>query len=92
MPPIWSLKAMKKLLLKTDFVIAVAFLTVLLLVPAYLLLEALLPSDRAGDRLLAGTVVFVACLFVADRIASFLFGRTKLSDKRWSVLAPRTFG
>jgi hypothetical protein len=92
MPPIRSFEAMKKLWLRTAFVIAVTFVTLVLLIPAYLLLDVLLPSDRGGDRLLPGIVVMFACLYAADRIASALFGRTGLSDKRWSVLSRRTFG
>jgi len=87
-----SFETMKKLLLKTAFVVAVILLTLVLLLPAYLLLEALWPSERGGDRLLVGTVVAFACVFTADRIASFLFGRTGLSDKRWSLLSRRSFG
>jgi hypothetical protein len=83
---------MKQILLKTAFVITVTFLTLVLLVPAYLLLEAILPTGRGGDRLLPGILTIFACLYTADRIASFLFGRTGLSDRRWSVLARRTFG
>jgi hypothetical protein len=92
MPTIRSFAVMKKLVLKTSFVIAVTFLALVLSFPAYLLLEAHWPSERGGDRLLPGTVVMVACLFVANRIASFLFELTGLSDKRWSVLSRRTFG
>jgi hypothetical protein len=87
-----SFEFMRQILLKTAFVIAVTFLALLLSFPAYLLPEALWPSERGGDRLLLGTVVLFACLYAADRIASFLFGRTGLSDTRWSVLSHRTFG
>ena len=83
---------MKKLLLKTAFVIAVTFVTLVLLVPTYPLLEALDPSDKGGDRLLPGVVMIFGCLFAADRITSVLFGRSGLSDKRWSLLSRRTLG
>jgi hypothetical protein len=83
---------MKQILLKTTFVIVVTFLALVLSFPAYLLLEAVWPSERGGDRLLLGTVVLFACVYTADRIASVFFGRTGLSDTRWSVLSRRGFG
>jgi hypothetical protein len=63
MPPIRSFDSTKQILLKTDFVIAVTFLALVLSFPAYLLLEALWPAERGGDRLLPRTVVMVARLF-----------------------------
>jgi presenilin-like A22 family membrane protease len=90
---------MKRFLLKTAFVVAVLFLTLVFVVPAQLLLELILPSVEwreghyhGGDRLLPGLLVVFACLYSANRIVSFLFRRTGLSDKRWSLLARRTFG
>jgi len=79
----------KRLLLKTAFVVAVLFLTFAFLIPAQLLLETIYPG---GDRLLAGTLVIFACLFAANRIVSFLFRWRRLSDQRWSLLSRRTFG
>ena len=80
---------MKRLLLRTAFVVAVLVLTFVFLVPAQLLLEATYPG---GDRLLAGLLVAFACLYAANRCVSFVFRRTRLSDGRWSVLSRRTFG
>ena len=80
---------MKRLLLKTAFVVAVLFLTLAFLIPAQLLLETILPR---GDRLLAGILVVFACLYAANRGVSYLFRRTGLSNGRWSLLARRTFG
>ena len=73
---------MKRLLLKTAFVVAVLFLTLVFLIPAQLLLEAIY---QRGDRLLAGTLVIVACLYAANRSVGFLFRWTGLSDQRWSI-------
>jgi hypothetical protein len=90
---------MRKLLLKTSFIVCVVFLTLVFLVAAQLLLEALLQSAggrtghyRGGDRLLQGILVMFGCLYAANRIVSVVFARTGLSDRRWSVLARRTFG
>jgi hypothetical protein len=83
---------MKRLLLKTAFVFAIFLLTLVFLIPAQLLLETILPSGHGGDRLLPGLLVIFACLYAANRSVSFLFRRTGLSDKRWSLLARRTFG
>jgi hypothetical protein len=90
---------MKRIALKTAFVVSVLFLTFVFLVPAQLLLEILLPSSfwqggrrHGGDRLLPGLLVIFACLYTANRSVSFLFRRTGLSDERWSLLSRRTFG
>jgi hypothetical protein len=90
---------MKKLLLKTSFHLAVGFLTLVFLVPAYVLLETVLPSGPepgrphgSGDRLLPGLLLIFACLYAADRIVSRLFRLAGLADRRWSVLARRTSG
>ena len=84
--------AMRKFLLKTSFISGVLALTLAALLPAQLLLEMLLPAERSGDRLLPGILVVAGCLAVSNRIVSFVFGRTGLSDKRWSVFSRRTFG
>jgi hypothetical protein len=90
---------MKKFLLKASFIVGVLFLWLAFLIPAQLLLETFLPIEwmsdgrrHGGDRLLPGLLVAFGCLYAANRIVSFLFARTGLSDKRWSVLARRTFG
>jgi hypothetical protein len=90
---------MKKILLRTAFIIAVLVLTLMFLIPAQLLLEVVLPITftsgghvHGGDRLLQGILVMFGCVYAANRLASFVFTRTGLSDKRWSVLSRRTFG
>jgi hypothetical protein len=74
-----------KALLKTAFVLIVLLLTIVILVPAQLALELILPLERGGDRLLPGIVVGVSCMWVANRITPLLFWKTHLSDKRWSI-------
>jgi hypothetical protein len=83
---------MRRLLLKTAFVVAVLLLWLVFLVPAIMVLETLLPSDRGGDRLLPGGLLVFACIYAANRIVSFLFRSMRLSDERWSLFARRTFG
>ena len=80
---------MKRILLKTAFVVAVLLLTLGFLVPSQLLLEALY---NGGDRLLPGLLVIVACLYAANRSVSLLFRWTGLSDRRWSIFPRPTFG
>jgi hypothetical protein len=80
---------MKKVLLKTAFVIVVLLLMFVLLVPAQFLLEAIFPDarGRGSDRLLPGIIVLVVCLGAANRITSRLFWYVGLSDKRWSIFS-----
>jgi hypothetical protein len=74
-----------KALLKTAFVLIVLLLMIVILVPAQLALELILPFERGGDRLLPGIIVLASCMWVANRITSFLFWKTHLSDERWSI-------
>jgi hypothetical protein len=89
---------MRRLAVKSVFVVAVLFLAVVFLLPATLLLETLLPLTPepgrrgGGDRLLPGGLVVFACFYAADRVVSFLFGRIGLSERRWSIFSRRTFG
>jgi hypothetical protein len=77
---------MRRILLKTSYVAGVLLLLTVLLVPAQLLLEWALPDHRpGGDRLLPGILVIVACVAVADRTISFVFGRLGLAAYRVSV-------
>ncbi len=77
---------MKTAMLKTAFASGVALLAIILLVPAYIILEAFFPSGRGGDRLLPGLITVFACMYVADRTVSWIFRRTHLSDESWTVL------
>ena len=72
-------------LLKTAFVFVVILLTFVFLVPAQFVLEIFLPTGR-GDRLLPGIIVIFFCLWAANRVGSYFFWATRLSDERWSVL------
>jgi hypothetical protein len=83
---------MKKTLLKTAFNASVFLFMIVLLIPATLLLEEVLPIGhdaqgrlRSIDRLFPGMLVVFACLMAANRIASFLFWSAHLSDERWSI-------
>jgi hypothetical protein len=87
---------MKRALLKTAFTVSVLVLTFAFLVPAQLLLEAILPIGydahgrlRSVDRLFPGILVIFACLMAANKITSFLFWSARLSDERWSIFATR---
>jgi len=87
---------MKKALLKTAFTASVLFFTIAFLIPAYLLLDAVLPIGydtqgrlRSIDRLFPGLLVVFACLMLANKIISFLFWSAHLSDERWSILEAR---
>jgi hypothetical protein len=86
---------MKTLLLKTAFVIVVLLLTIVFLVPAALVRDAMLPLGRGPDglhrnvdMLLPGVLAIFFCLYLANRITSFLFWRARLSAERWSILTP----
>jgi hypothetical protein len=76
---------MAKALLKTAFVLIVLLLMIVILVPAQLVLDLILPLERGGDRLLPGVTVLVSCMWVANRITSFLFWKTHVSNDRWSI-------
>jgi hypothetical protein len=87
---------MKKTLLKIAFNVSVIVLTIVFLIPASLLFDAVLPIGydaqgrlRSVDRLFPGILVIFACLMAANRIASFLFLSTRLTDERWSILENR---
>jgi hypothetical protein len=86
---------MKTALLKTAFVIVVLLLTIVFLVPTKLLVDAMIPTGRNGvgphrnvDMLLPGVIEIFFCMYVANRITSYLFLRARLSDERWSFLTP----
>jgi hypothetical protein len=88
---------MRRALLKTVFLAAVALLTIALLIPASLLLDAIFPTTmqgpdgqlHGGDRLLPGIVVIVLSIALANRMVSSLFWAGRLSDERWSVFDHR---
>jgi hypothetical protein len=86
---------MKMILLKSAFVLAILFLSLVFLVLAGILLDAVAPYGRTPskgvDRIFLGIPMVVACLFVANRIVSSVFLHMGLSDKRWSLLARRSF-
>jgi hypothetical protein len=79
---------MTKALLKSAFVMIVIVLTIIFLIPAQVVLEFFWPTER-GDRLLPGLIVVFACAWAANRLTSFLFWNTHLSDERWSLLGDR---
>jgi hypothetical protein len=76
-------------LLKTAFVMIVLFLMIVILVPAQLALDLILPLERGGNRLLPGIIVLIFCMSVANRITSLLFWKTHLSGERWSIFDHR---
>ncbi len=80
---------MAKALLKTVFVLIVLVLMIVIVVPAQLALDLILPLERGGDRLLPGIIVLFSCMWVANRITSLLFWKTRLSDERWSIMNSR---
>src|SRR3954447_7574362 len=87
---------MKKALLKTAFVAFAIVLMVAFLIPASLLLDAVLPIGydahgrlRSVDRLFPGILVIFACLMAANRITSFVFLSARLTDERWSIFEDR---
>jgi hypothetical protein len=87
---------LKAIFLKTAFVLLVFGLTLILIFPANLALEALTPAvmDARGhgryvDRLFPGMVVLVACLAVSSRITSLAFWHSGLSSERWSIFQGR---
>jgi hypothetical protein len=86
---------MKTALLKTAFVVVVVILTIVFLIPVSILRDAMLPLGRGPDglqrnvdTLLPGVLAVFFCVYLANRIASFLFWRTHLSDERWSIIKP----
>jgi hypothetical protein len=80
---------MKKVLLKTAFIMSVIVLMIVLLTPAYLLLDVVLPTWHGSHGLFPGIVVVAACQMAANRVVSLLFLSTRLSDKRWSIFETR---
>ena len=87
---------MKKALLKTAFIASVFVLTLVLLFPANLLLDAVLAGSldpkgrlRRIDTLLPGIVLIFACLAAANRITSSIFWSAHLSGERWSIFEDR---
>jgi len=87
---------MKKVLLKTASITSVIVFTIAFLIPATLLLDAVLPIGydahgrlRSIDRLFPGILVIFACLMAANRITSFHFVSAHLSDDRWTIFATR---
>jgi hypothetical protein len=87
---------LRTILLKSAFVFVVVSLTLILLIPANLALEALTPAVRDArghgryvDQLFPAMVVIVACLVAASRITSLTFWHTGLSDERWSIFQHR---
>ena len=70
---------MKRALLKTAFHVAVALLTLVMLIPLSLVLDAMFPmrpgpsGHYQGDRLFQGILSISLCLYLADRVVSFAF-------------------
>jgi hypothetical protein len=86
---------MRRALLKTAFAAAIVALMIVFLIPASILLDAMFPmrpgpsGHHQGDRLLPGILTVALSLYMADRIISFLFRISRLSDGRWSVFDRR---
>jgi hypothetical protein len=80
---------MRHFFLKAAFLVTVTVLAVVLLIPAYLFLEFVMPSGRGGDRLFLGVVVVFFVFWVADRVSSLAFWKARLSDERWSIFTNR---
>jgi len=80
---------------KTVFVLVVFGLTLVLLIPATLVFEALTPviKDARGhvhdSRIFTGLIASTACLVVSNRITSLGFRRCGLTDERWSIFQGR---
>jgi hypothetical protein len=89
---------MRRTLLKMAFAVAVFVLTVLLVAPVMVGLQAVLvmrpgasghyQGSGEGGLLLA-IVVLVICATISDRFVSYLFWAGGLSDGRWTVLKDR---
>ena len=77
---------MHKALIKAGFWIATLALSLIFLVPAYFLLETVLPR---GDRLFVVIVVLCLCLTVAGRITLTLFRVLRITDERLSIFGER---
>jgi hypothetical protein len=87
---------MRRALLKMAFVIAVVVLTIVFLIPATVVLDAMFPMGRtadghyqSGDRLLPAIVAIALSISLSDRIVSFLFRVSRLTEERWSVFGHR---
>jgi hypothetical protein len=81
---------MRRALLKTAFALAVCLLTIVLLIPASLLMDEVFPMSRRpsgpqGDRLFPAMMALVLCLCVANRIISSLFRAVRLTEERLSI-------
>ncbi len=86
---------MRRAILKTAFFLSVLVLTLVFLIPGFLLMDWLVPmrpgptGHHGGDRLFPGVIVAGLCVVLADRIASFLFRAGRLSEGRWSIFDDR---
>jgi hypothetical protein len=87
---------MKRALLKTAFHVAVMVLTLVLLVPTLVVLSEVVwvrlgarGDYHGGIGLLPTIVVLVLLLHISNRVISFLFRASGLSDERWSVFDHR---
>ena len=87
---------MKRALLKAAFHLAVFALTLVLLIPTSVVLNEIV-WVRLGSRgdyhggigLLPAIVVLVLLVHLSNRVVSFLFRTSGLSDERWSVFDHR---
>ena len=86
---------MRRAVLRTAFFLAGLSLTLVILVPGYLLMDGLVPmrpgptGHHGGDRLFPGVLVVGLCVALANRVTSSAFLAVGLADGRWSIFDDR---
>jgi hypothetical protein len=80
---------MKRVYLRTAFILLVIVVGVIFMAPAKLALDALFPVSPGRDALPLGVLAVALCLWIADRSVSWFFRLARLTDERWSVFRSR---